>query len=149
MGKKLRGKDLIKLGYPKGNNAVNIALGQINRYKKREKKERVLEEAKAVLTHPENYIGDGVWGKVSEILLGTPKVAAQQLNTVRAPFKIFGEAQIEEDAKYQLFDALKLPVAIGGALMPDAHSGYGLPIGGILATNNAVIPYGVGCRHWL
>lgn len=28
--------------------------------------------------------------------------------------------------------------------MPDAHSGYGLPIGGVLAVENAVIPYGVG-----
>lgn len=28
--------------------------------------------------------------------------------------------------------------------MPDAHVGYGLPIGGVLATENAVIPYGVG-----
>ena len=28
--------------------------------------------------------------------------------------------------------------------MPDAHTGYGLPIGGVLATRNAVIPYAVG-----
>jgi tRNA-splicing ligase RtcB len=28
--------------------------------------------------------------------------------------------------------------------MPDAHPGYGLPIGGVLATKNAIIPYGVG-----
>jgi tRNA-splicing ligase RtcB len=28
--------------------------------------------------------------------------------------------------------------------MPDAHQGYGLPIGGVLATSNAIIPYGVG-----
>jgi tRNA-splicing ligase RtcB len=28
--------------------------------------------------------------------------------------------------------------------MPDGHAGYGLPIGGVLATENAVIPYGVG-----
>jgi tRNA-splicing ligase RtcB len=28
--------------------------------------------------------------------------------------------------------------------MPDAHLGYGLPIGGVLGTKNAVIPYGVG-----
>jgi tRNA-splicing ligase RtcB len=28
--------------------------------------------------------------------------------------------------------------------MPDAHVGYGLPIGGVLATDNAVIPYAVG-----
>jgi tRNA-splicing ligase RtcB len=37
-----------------------------------------------------------------------------------------------------------LPVSVAGALMPDAHVGYGLPIGGVLATDNAVIPYAVG-----
>jgi tRNA-splicing ligase RtcB (3'-phosphate/5'-hydroxy nucleic acid ligase) len=41
-------------------------------------------------------------------------------------------------------DACRLPVSLAGALMPDAHVGYGLPIGGVLATDNAVIPYGVG-----
>jgi len=40
--------------------------------------------------------------------------------------------------------ACLLPVAVAGALMPDAHVGYGLPIGGVLATDNAVIPYAVG-----
>ena len=42
-------------------------------------------------------------------------------------------------------------VSVRGALMPDAHLGYGLPIGGVLATENAVIPYAVGvdiaCRY--
>jgi tRNA-splicing ligase RtcB len=41
-------------------------------------------------------------------------------------------------------NACSLPVAVRGALMPDAHPGYGLPIGGVLATENAVIPYAVG-----
>ena len=40
--------------------------------------------------------------------------------------------------------ASRLPVAKKVALMPDAHQGYGLPIGGVLATENAVIPYAVG-----
>lgn len=40
--------------------------------------------------------------------------------------------------------AAHLPVAVVGALMPAAHHGYRLPIGGVLATENAVIPYGVG-----
>jgi tRNA-splicing ligase RtcB len=35
-------------------------------------------------------------------------------------------------------------VSVRAALMPDAHVGYGLPIGGVLATRNAVIPYAVG-----
>ena len=52
--------------------------------------------------------------------------------------------QIEPEARAQMDAAMALPVALAGALMPDAHVGYGLPIGGVLATDNAVIPYGVG-----
>jgi tRNA-splicing ligase RtcB len=44
----------------------------------------------------------------------------------------------------QMEKACLLPVAVAGALMPDAHVGYGLPIGGVLATENTVIPYAVG-----
>ncbi|AND65450.1 RNA-splicing ligase RtcB [Flavobacterium covae] len=143
MGNKLSGKDLIKIGFPK-NNAINIALGQINRYRKREKKESILNEAKEVLLYPEKFKNHGTWGKVAEGLVNPVQVKFNELRNTRAPFSIFGENEIEEQAKFQLYDALKLPVAVQGALMPDAHSGYGLPIGGVLATDNAVIPYGVG-----
>ena len=40
--------------------------------------------------------------------------------------------------------ACAVPVAAAAALMPDAHVGYGLPIGGVLALEGAVIPYAVG-----
>ncbi|MFM8577875.1 MAG: RtcB family protein, partial [Planctomycetaceae bacterium] len=53
-------------------------------------------------------------------------------------------ADIDEQAIEQMRAAMRLPVATAGALMPDAHVGYGLPIGGVLATDNAVIPYAVG-----
>src|SRR3954467_4904762 len=43
-----------------------------------------------------------------------------------------------------MVNAARLPVAVAGALMPDAHQGDGLPLGGVLATENSVIPYGVG-----
>ncbi|MFN7329809.1 MAG: RtcB family protein, partial [Bacteroidota bacterium] len=66
---------------------------------------------------------------------------------------IFGASEIEEGARNQMEIAMKLPITVAGALMPDAHQGYGLPIGGVLATRNAVIPYGVGvdigCRMCL
>lgn len=55
----------------------------------------------------------------------------------------FGK-NIDPAALQQMDDALSLPISVKGALMPDAHLGYGLPIGGVLATNNAVIPYAVG-----
>ena len=143
MGNKLSGKDLIKLGFPK-NNSINIALGQINRYRKKEKKESILTEAKEVLLYPDKFSGHGTWGKVAEGLINPVQVRMHQLKTTRVPFTIFGENEIDEQAKFQLYDSLKLPISIAGALMPDAHSGYGLPIGGVLATDNAVIPYGVG-----
>jgi tRNA-splicing ligase RtcB len=56
----------------------------------------------------------------------------------------WGDDQIDQSARAQMDAALRLPVAVAGALMPDAHVGYGLPIGGILATEDAVIPYAVG-----
>lgn len=143
MGKRLKGKDLIKLGFPQ-DNSVNIALGQISRYRKKETKQRNLDAAKLVLVNPEEYSGDPIWGKVAEALIEPVDVKLHQLKTERAPFTVFGEDEIEDEAKYQMYGALKLPISVAGALMPDAHSGYGLPIGGVLATENAVIPYGVG-----
>src|SRR5204863_3412073 len=63
---------------------------------------------------------------------------------VDAPYQIWGD-NLEATAVQQLQNACKLPVAVSGALMPDAHVGYGLPIGGVLATNDAVISYAVFC----
>jgi len=51
---------------------------------------------------------------------------------------------LEPEAVAQMDNACLLPVSVAAALMPDAHVGYGLPIGGVLATENAVIPYAVG-----
>jgi tRNA-splicing ligase RtcB len=60
-----------------------------------------------------------------------------------APWRQWGE-DLDPQSVQQLHNACALPVAVRGALMPDAHLGYGLPIGGVLATRNAVIPYAVG-----
>ncbi|MCQ3929924.1 MAG: RtcB family protein [Chloroflexi bacterium] len=60
------------------------------------------------------------------------------------PYEIWGKEDIEPSAREQMERAAQLSVSQLGALMPDAHTGYGLPIGGVLATKDAVIPYGVG-----
>ena len=59
------------------------------------------------------------------------------------PYRQWG-TDLDANALQQMENACKLPVSIAAALMPDAHVGYGLPIGGVLATDNAVIPYAVG-----
>lgn len=60
-----------------------------------------------------------------------------------APCKRWGR-NIEPESIRQIDNACALPVTVACALMPDAHPGYGLPIGGVLATDNAVVPYAVG-----
>jgi tRNA-splicing ligase RtcB (3'-phosphate/5'-hydroxy nucleic acid ligase) len=59
-------------------------------------------------------------------------------------YHIWGKDQIDQGAIEQMDNAMRLPVSVAGALMPDAHVGYGLPIGGVLATRGVVIPYAVG-----
>ncbi len=59
-------------------------------------------------------------------------------------YKVWGRELIEENTIQQMDAACNLPNAVGAALMPDAHLGYGLPIGGVLALENAVCPYAVG-----
>jgi tRNA-splicing ligase RtcB (3'-phosphate/5'-hydroxy nucleic acid ligase) len=59
------------------------------------------------------------------------------------PYRQWG-TDLDANALQQMVNACQLPVSVAAALMPDAHVGYGLPIGGVLATDNAVIPYAVG-----
>ncbi|MCA9836813.1 MAG: RtcB family protein [Trueperaceae bacterium] len=67
-------------------------------------------------------------------------------NAKAAPLAIFGTIgeHIPQGAEGQIYDALKLPVAKRGALMPDAHVGYALPIGGVVSLERAVSPSFVG-----
>ena len=58
-------------------------------------------------------------------------------------YKTWGD-EIDAGSFQQIENACQIPVSVSAALMPDAHVGYGLPIGGVLACDNAVIPYGVG-----
>jgi len=54
------------------------------------------------------------------------------------------ESEIEPDALTQIRNVGSLPCAVGVAVMPDSHKGYGMPIGTALATQDAVVPYAVG-----
>lgn len=60
------------------------------------------------------------------------------------PRRVWGEHLIDAKTLEQFDAACRLPIAVRAAQMPDGHIGYGLPIGGVLATREAVIPYGVG-----
>jgi len=59
---------------------------------------------------------------------------------------VYGEIgrDIDREAYDQLEKACSLPASISGALLPDAHIGYALPVGGVAALDNAVSPAFVG-----
>ena len=151
--KVLSGKEIRKLGYPEGR-VIAVAISAMNRHYKNKSKEFKLQLLKELFENPSQYEKDETLGQVVfELRSKTEKNKVHELNTHRIEYKVFGAADIEEGARHQMEIAMKLPVTVAGALMPDAHQGYGLPIGGVLAVENAVIPYGVGvdigCRMCL
>ena len=151
---KLRGKDIRALGYPEGP-VISIAMNIMEKEYKFEKEEVVMNLLREILAAPVEYANDAVLGLIAQQLLPkqSPEGMEVSLNKTGVAFTVFGGQHIEATAMNQMYQAAKLPVAVAGALMPDAHAGYGLPIGGVLATENAVIPYGVGvdigCRMCL
>lgn len=81
-----------------------------------------------------------------------PPAALATLRDAPQPFVVYGEVgeDIEAGAIAQLELALRLPVAVCGAGMPDMHPGYALPVGGVIALHRAVSPafvgVDIGCR---
>jgi len=70
-----------------------------------------------------------------------------KINTDK-PYRIFAE-HLEQGALDQFESAMQESYAIQGALMPDAHTGYSLPIGAVVATDGVIVPawigYDIGC----
>jgi tRNA-splicing ligase RtcB (3'-phosphate/5'-hydroxy nucleic acid ligase) len=152
---KIRGRELKQIGFT-NDRAIALALNIVNRHCKRSDKIEVLELLEKINLLPENYLNEPVFGELAKMLSEKPVLKKQKkmvLNKTALEFKVYGEENIDAEAIRQMETAMKLPISVKGALMPDAHVGYGLPIGGVLATYNAVIPYGVGmdigCRMCL
>jgi tRNA-splicing ligase RtcB len=146
MSSSIKPKDLTKIGCA-GNVARSIAIAAINKHCKHAAKDEILTEVADVLQNPAGYAGHRVWGRLSEHLCPQTEqqeFASYQLRDEPQSFRSYGGKHIEQAAVQQMELAMRLPVSVHGALMPDAHAGYGLPIGGVLAAENAVIPYAVG-----
>ena len=138
----LKGKDLLRIGFRPGP-AVGVALLLIPKAEQELGHEATVRELKAVLENPVQNAGHAYFAELARVLREQDEKPAYEERAEPAPYQVWGEG-LEEGALDQMRTAARLPVAVSGALMPDAHQGYGLPIGGVLATENAVIPYAVG-----
>ncbi len=132
-------KDFLRLGVPLGE-ATRRATDFVAQYVLRGGDTAKLEkEIKAIVASPALFAEDPLRKEFAKAITNSPPPPRAE----PVKYRQWGEG-LEHDAVMQMEKACLLPVSVAGALMPDAHVGYGLPIGGVLATENCVIPYAVG-----
>ncbi len=141
------GKDLIERGWPQGRT-IGLALAAAERLHSRGMEDdEILRELEKVRAAPDSA-SDAALESLARELTGIREADAAALEDAlrdeALPYGVWGADLIEAGTTAQMEGAMRLPVSVGGALMPDAHLGYGLPVGGVLATEGAVIPWAVG-----
>ena len=66
------------------------------------------------------------------------------ISTEKIPVKMWLD-ELEDGAMKQAINLANLPFAFSHiCLMPDTHQGYGMPIGGVMAAKNVIVPNAVG-----
>lgn len=144
----ISGKVLRELGWPEGAVIRAAKQASARLAEAGVPREAIVAALEAVRADPQAYLTEATWGETARLLLAVaaPPAAPSpaDLRDQPLPFAVWGEQFIDDQARQQMENAMRLPVSVAGALMPDAHVGYGLPIGGVLAVAGAVIPYAVG-----
>ena len=140
----MKKRELYNLGIPKGD-AANVAVETVKAASQAgHRKSAIRSMIAELVADPEAYLNDALLGDLAEAV--SERVRLQSSFVPReepAPYRQWGK-NLEATSIEQMENACALPISVRGALMPDAHLGYGLPIGGVLATRGAVIPYAVG-----
>ncbi len=131
-------KQLIALGVPPDCVPEAIVCVQIASRSRGENKPKTI--IPKIVAAPEVYLANDEYGSLALAI-----IEFRNSDFDREPIEYHSwGAEFDEYSKQQIENACRLPISYAAALMPDAHSGYGLPIGGVLACENAIIPYGVG-----
>ena len=115
-----------------------------------------LEAIATLLAAPEQPQA-GLWAELEAVREEVAKESRRhrliEPRSAPLPYKVFGSEGIEDSAHNQMAKVMSLGPVVSGALMPDAHVGFGMPIGGVAATEGAVMPFAVGvdigCRMHL
>ena len=136
----MNSRQLEKLGVPRHAARRAIEAIQVLAEDKSIAKRQIKQRIRQVVEHPGLFVGDPVMGNLARELQQTA-VIEPPLDPIS--YRTWGD-EIDDAAHRQMEIACGLPQARGAALMPDAHVGYGLPIGGVLALEDAVVPYAVG-----
>jgi tRNA-splicing ligase RtcB (3'-phosphate/5'-hydroxy nucleic acid ligase) len=142
----ITGKILKARGWPDGK-VIGLAKAAAEQMERGgQEREAILTQLDAVLAKPGDFVADARYAALAWEVIRRTAREPERIAPRDAPatYRVWGADGIEQAAVSQMEQALRLPIAVAGALMPDAHPGYGLPIGGVLAADGAVIPYAVG-----
>ena len=130
-------RQLRDLGVP--DDCLSAAIQGIQVASKNLRGREIKDTIRAVLAAPDAHLQDECFGQLAQALVA----ARDFVRSEPISYRTWGD-DIDEQSHQQMRVACGAPVARAAALMPDAHLGYGLPIGGVLALENAVMPYAVG-----
>jgi tRNA-splicing ligase RtcB len=140
----MKARELKNLGIPEGDMLKEALATVVAAAQAKVAKADIRATMQGLAAKPEDYLQDPHFGSFAASLQGAATAGTLfEPRQEPAPWRQWGE-DLEEGAVVQMENACRLPIAVAGALLPDAHQGYGLPIGGVLATRGAVIPYAVG-----
>lgn len=144
----INGRELIAAGLEPGP-LFKLALAAARRADSALGREKTLSTLQNVVRAPTQHTNDDYFAGLATAILD--EIAASEAKLAddfheREEPAPYASWCIDADAGAldQMHNAMRLPSTARGALMPDAHVGYGLPIGGVLATEGTVVPYAVG-----
>src|SRR5580658_5165825 len=115
----MNGKDFSRLGVPLGE-ATRRATDFVAKFILGGGKSRLQEEVAASVANPSAFVDDPLREEFANALLKAPPPPRAE----PVKYRQWGEG-LEHEAVMQMEKACLLPVSVAGALMPDAHVGYG------------------------
>ncbi|MDP6445283.1 MAG: RtcB family protein [Pirellulaceae bacterium] len=135
----MNSRQLMKIGVPEACVAPAVAGIQAAAAARELRGMNVKQVITELLAAPEDHVDHVYFGDLARSVIEE----SQFVRGEPISYETWG-TEIDDAAHGQMRRACAIPNATAAALMPDAHVGYGLPIGGVLAVEGAVVPYAVG-----
>jgi len=149
----IKAKELLNIGFKQGPVIGSLLKSEASAKCAGISSQDRKETVRSLFTDPLTFKSDEHFGEAAEMWNNILNPTNLYSFSEDKPLAVWGEDNIDENTTEQMLRALSIPPAVRGAMMPDSHLGYGLPIGGVLAMDNAVMPFGVGvdiaCRMML
>ena len=133
----MNARQLLKLGVPE--DCIKAAITCIQKLSAQHIRGKEIElKISSVSKEPEKFQDDSMLRDFAKVLIADKAFVKKKAISYK------GWGEVEPAVDVQMKQACSIPSAIAAACMPDCHVGFHLPIGGVLALENAISPACVG-----